>query len=385
MAKETASVDNVHLVLVSKDTDFLTGAQLALSAGGRSVGFISVAETIDQALLLAEFETASIVVADIDTSQREQLVSLQRMMVRLQGKDIPVIVLTDTFDDTIARWLLQIRITDFLKKPATPDEVLAACVKALKGMAGEDHQARIFSLLPAAGGVGVTALAIEMAMQLMGAGKLTTGATCLVDLDFQNGACADYLDIEPQFDLRELGENGSRLDQQLLDVMLSRHVSGLFVLSPMTRPVEVPRMDLNIVLRLLDLIASRFENVIIDLPRAWAPWTDDIITGSNHLFVVTDMTVPGLRLGRRTALALMERFPDAAKPSLIVNRFEKPPLFGTGLRQADIERALNGLPFHTVTNAYGTLREAIDRGVSVSDVKSGNPVSRDIKKILFAR
>jgi pilus assembly protein CpaE len=356
-----------------------------LAAGGRNVGFVTMAETIEQALVMPEFETASIVVADVDATQRDQLVSLQRMMVRLQGKDIPVVVLTDTFDDSVARWLIQIRVTDFLKKPVTPEEVLAACIKALKGMTGEDHQARIFSLIPAAGGVGVTALAIEMAMQLMGAGKLTTGATCLVDLDFQNGACADYLDLEPRFDLRELGPSGSRLDQQLLDVMLSRHTSGLFVLSAITKPVEVPNMDVNIVLRLLDLISSRFESVILDLPRAWMPWTDDIVTGSDHLFVVTDMTVPGLRLARRTALALTERFQNDVKPKVIVNRFQKPALFGTGLRQSDIERALNGLTFYTVTNSYLVLREAIDRGVSLSDVKGGNPVSQDVKKILFSR
>jgi pilus assembly protein CpaE len=385
MAKAASSIDNLHLVLISKDKEFVTATQLALGAEGRSVGFVSMADTIDEAISLPEFETASIIVADLDATQRDQLLSLQRMMVRLQGKNIPVLVLTDTFDESVGRWLLQIRVTDFLRKPVTPSDVLNACVKALKGLAGEDQQARVFSLLPAAGGVGVTSLSIEFAMQIMGSGKLTSGATCLIDLDFQNGACADYLDLEPRFDLNELGTRGERLDQQMLDIMFSRHASGLCVLSAISQAAQIPRIDTPVVLRLLDLVSTRFENVIIDLPRAWAPWTDDILRGSDHVYVVTDMTVPGLRLARRTASSLSQRFENEIKPKVLVNRFEKPSFFGTGLRTADLDRALDGIPFCTVSNAYALVREAIDRGVALSEIKSGNAISSDVKKIIFPK
>ena len=60
-------------------------------------------------------------------------------------------------------------------------------------------------------------------------------------------------------------------------------------------------------LRLLDLVSSRFENVIIDMPRAWNAWTDQVLLGSTQVYVVTDMTVPGLRFGRRTAVGALGR------------------------------------------------------------------------------
>ena len=58
--------------------------------------------------------------------------------------------------------------------------------------------------MAAAGGVGATTLAIEAAMQLSRDAK-DPDSTCLVDLDFQTSACADYLDLEPRLDLDEIG------------------------------------------------------------------------------------------------------------------------------------------------------------------------------------
>ena len=37
--------------------------------------------------------------------------------------------------------------------------------------------------------------------------------------------------------------------------------------------------------------ADQFERVVIDLPRSWETWTDQVLLGSSRVFVVTDMTV----------------------------------------------------------------------------------------------
>ena len=164
--------------------------------------------------------------------------------------------------------------------------------------------------------------------------------------------------------------------------MFSRHGSGLCLLAAKGRPAERPGLDTGVVTRLLDLVSSRFENVVIDLPRSWEPWTDQVLLGSNRVYVVTDMTVPGLRLARRFATAL-GRLPDL-RPRVIVNRFEQQLLFGTGLRRADVERALEGFLEGTVSNNYKVVREAIDRGLTLDEVKTGSNVSVDLKKILMS-
>jgi pilus assembly protein CpaE len=369
------------ILLIGTDAAFLNSITATL-AQSRAVSVSTIAESIEQASKRPELEQAAVLVIALDAKRRESLVALQGLVNRLDGR-VPVIVLTDSFDDALARWFLQIRVSDFLRKPVEPKEVLRACLRALRANSNvSEDDGRIFTFLPAAGGVGTTTLAIEAALLLLRGGGKGMEPTCLVDLDFQGAACADYLDLDPRLDLDEIGPHPERLDLQLLDVMLARHSSGLCLLAARGRPGERTNLDPEVVLRLLDLVSSRFENVVIDMPRGWEPWTDQVLLGSNRVYVVTDMTVPGLRLGRRMAGALSQRLPEV-KPRVLVNRFEQ-QLFGTGLRRADIERALEGFFEGTVTNNYKLVREAIDRGTTLDQIKPGNSVSLDLKKIVFA-
>ena len=370
------------IVLVGADQAFL-GA-VAASVGANAVPVVVIPEGVEQAGKRPEIDTAAVVVVDLDARRRESLIALQGIAMRTFGR-APVIVVADALDDALVRWLLQIRVSDFLRKPVEPKEVFKACLRALKATSSlPDDGSQILSFMSPAGGVGTTTLAIESAMLLRKAAAKDADSTCLVDLDFQNGTCADYLDLEPRLDLDEIGPHPERLDLQLLEVMFSRHGSGLCVLAAKGRPAAPPAVDAAAVTRLLDLVSSRFENVVIDLPRAWEPWTDQVLLGSNRVYVVTDMTVPGLRLGRRMAVALHQRLPDV-RPRVIVNRFEQQLLFGTGLRRADVERALEGFLEGTVSNNYKLVREAIDRGLTLDDVKPGSNVSADLKRIVLGQ
>ncbi len=370
------------IALVGPDAGFLNGIAAAL-APVQSVRPVVTAEPVEVAAKRTELQEAAVVVVDLDSKRRESLVALQGLMARTAGA-IPVIVLTDSFDDALARWFLQIRVADFLRKPVEPKEVLRACIRALRATDSlPEEQGRILSFMGAAGGVGTTTLAIEGAMLLLKAGGRDADSTCLVDLDVQAGMCADYLDLDPRLDLDEIGPFPERLDSQLLEVMLASHASGLAVVAARGRAAQRRPLDPGVVVRLLDLVSARFDNVVIDLPRAWEPWTDQVLLGSNKVYVVTDMTVPGLRLGRRLAAGIAERMKEV-KPRVVCNRFEQ-QMFGTGLRRADVERALDGFLAGTVANNYKLVREAIDRGVPLDAVKNGSAVSSDLKKILFAQ
>jgi pilus assembly protein CpaE len=371
------------IVLVGTDKAFLDSIATALGPS-RSAIVKVIAESVENVGSRPDIDTAAVIVIDLDAKRRESLMALQSLVGRVSGR-IPVVVLTDSFDDALARWFLQIRVSDFVRKPVEPKEVLRACLRALRANSNlPDDEGRIISFLPAAGGVGTTTLAIETAMLLLRGGGRGMEPTCLVDLDFQGAACADYLDIDPRLDLDEIGPHPERLDLQLLEVMLARHSSGLSLLAARGRPAERCTLDPEVVIRLLDLVSSRFENVVIDLPRAWQPWTDQVLLGSNRVYVVTDMTVPGIRLGRRMAGALSQRLPEV-KPRIIVNRFEQQLLFGTGLRRTDVERALEGFIEGTVSNNYKLVREAIDRGTPLEQIKPGSNVSMDLKKIIFTQ
>jgi pilus assembly protein CpaE len=217
---------------------------------------------------------------------------------------------------------------------------------------------------------------------LLNSGQRGKSSTCLVDLDFQHGSCADYLDLEPRLDLGEIEGRPERLDRQLLEVMLSHHPSGLAVVAAPNRPAEMRSFDPDVVTRLLDLVSSHFDHVVFDMPRTWFSWTDSVLLGSNKLFIVSEMTVPGLRHAKQLVEAVRERLADGPQPQVVINRFEQ-RMFSSGLRKGDIEQVLGESFAACIPNHYGLVREAIDRGIPLDEVKPGNKITLQLKRLIL--
>ncbi|HEX3859947.1 MAG TPA: response regulator receiver protein, partial [Pseudolabrys sp.] len=321
--------------------------------------------------------------ADLDAADSSEMQALDRIMAKI-GTRPPLVAITQSFDAVVARRLMQMRVADFLVKPVAPVELVRTCARVAKAPAEtEAAESQIFTFLPAVGGAGVTTLAVQSAMLLLNSsGTREKTSTCLVDLDFQHGSCADHLDIEPRLNLAEIEPRPDRLDRQLLEIMLSQHSSGLSVVAAPNRPAEMRSFDPDVVTRLLDLVSSHFEYVVFDMPRTWFSWTDSVLLGSNKLYIVTETTVPGLRHAKQLVEAVRERLGDGPKPQVIINRFEQ-KLFSTGLRRADIEQAIGDAFTGCIPNHYGLVREAIDRGVPLDEVKSGNKITAELRKLIL--
>jgi len=325
-------------------------------------------------------EGVTVVVVDLDTARPEEMAALEHMMLQI-GISPPVVVVTQSFDAEVARRLLQMRVADFLVKPVQPIELVRTCARVARSAVAESKEAQIYTFIPAVDGAGVTTLAIQTALLLLNSGQRVRPTVCLVDLDFQHGACADYLDIEPRLDLKEIEPRPERLDRQLLEIMLSHHASGLEVIAAPNRPAEMRSFDPDMVTRLLDLVSSHFDYVVIDMPRTWFSWTDSVLLGSNRPFIVSEMTVPSIRQAKALVAAIRERLGDGPQPQVIVNRFEQ-RMFDPGLKKTDIEQALGDDFAGTIPNNYRLVREAIDRGVPLDEVKAGNNISAQLKKLM---
>jgi pilus assembly protein CpaE len=370
----------IHVAMLSADAAFAQSVTETFAASAH-IGLQMLPGTLASLGEKLPLEGATVVVIDLDASQEAELQALQSVITRI-GAWPPVVVVAQAFDEGVARRLIQMRAADFLVKPVSAVELAQACARVAQGpVASETTDAQIFTFLPAVGGAGVTTIAVQTAMLLLNSGQREKTSTCLVDLDFQHGACADYLDLEPRLNLGEIEPRPERLDRQLLEVMLSHHPSGLAVIAAPNRPAEMRSFDPDVVTRLLDLVSTHFDYVVFDMPRTWFSWTDSVLLGSNRLFVVCETTVPGLRHAKQLVAAIRERLGDAAQPQVIVNRFEQ-RLFSAGLRRSDIVQALGSDFVAAIPNNYALVREAIDRGVPLDEVKPGNRITQQLKKLI---
>jgi len=369
-----------RILLLSTDSVFIQDARAAFAVSEK-VELSVVERGISDIRGEIHDAACDVAIVDMDIARLDELESLQRVMRRLDGI-VSVVVVTQEFNAAALRVLVQLKVADFLVKPITTADLVRSCFRAMQGSGREDRsEAEIYTFIPAAGGVGTTTLALQTAFQLH-TSTTRAASTCVVDLNFQQGACAEYLDLEPRFDITEIENNPERLDRQLLDVMLSKHASGLCVLAAPTRPAEMRSFNVDLVIRVLDLVSAYFDNVVIDMPRTWFPWTETVLLGSNKLFIVAEMTVPCLRHTQRLIQAVRETVGKEIKPNVIVNRFEQKK-FESGIKQADVEAILGEHFVGGISNNYRLVREAVDRGVPLQTIDPDANVIMDLKRIIL--
>ncbi|MER8485487.1 response regulator [Mesorhizobium sp. M1322] len=369
-----------RIVLVSTDKSFVQKTRTAF-ASSEAVALVTVEKNVTE--LRGEIQEAdcSAVIVDMDAAKLNEIEALQRITRRLERR-AAIIVVTQEFNASAARILVQLQVADFLVKPLTTADLVRSCVRALEGPGREENtESQIYTFMPAAGGVGTTTLTLQTAFQLHH--SVTRGSsTCVVDLNFQQGSCAEYLDLEPRFDINEIENQPERLDRQLLDVMLSKHASGLCVLAAPARPAEMRTFNADVVVRMLDLVSAYFDNVVIDMPRTWFPWTETVLLGSNKLYIVAEMTVPCLRHTQRLIQAVYETVGKEVKPNVIVNRFEQ-RLFESGIKRADVQAFFGEHFVGGISNNYKLVREAVDRGVPLHEIDPNANVVNDLRRIVL--
>lgn len=322
----------------------------------------------------------TIVIADLHDALEGAIAAIDSL--RSGGFGGPVIALSDGLDESAVRGLLRLRVTDWLRSDADIAEITEACGRALRTQRGGDKEttAKCIAFLPAAGGVGTTTIAIQTGF-LIGKRLGDFSRTCLVDLNFQSGSLADYLDLEPLFDIDAITADPARLDAQLLELMLARHSSGLAVLAGPRVPTQPPRADGKLVTSALSIVADTFEHMVLDLPPVWEPWTLDVLAGSDQLYVVTEFTVPAMRKARELAEAIAGRLNSGPSPKIIVSKFRQ-QLFG-GLRKADATRLLGDNLGGFVPEDYEMISEAINRGEFDGAIDWSSRVSRELARIVL--
>lgn len=381
MAKPVLTDTTKRTILVSADRELTSMAKGAMASGDDHQLSIIDKKIGDLASEVREFNCNALVL-DMDATCVADFEQLQKIK-RMVGAHVAIIVISQNFTPAAARILIQLKVSDFLVKPMQTSDFVRSMNNALK-TDGENAQVepQFLSFMPASGGVGNTVLALETAAILNRHGQKYNRTTCVVDLNFQHGSCAEYLDIDPRFDITEIENAPERLDRQLLDVMLSKHKSGLSLIAAPNKPSEMRTFKPALVVKLLDLVSAYFDYVVIDVPRIWFPWTETVLMGSNQVFVVADMTVPSIRHSKRMLSAISDKVGQTIEPRIIVNRMDYRKNVA-GLNVSDVESALGNLMIGSVPNNYMLVRDAIDRGVQFCEIEEINNVTSALTRIIL--
>ncbi len=378
MFKKFSFTDKKVMNIGFVTSELATGNKLRDDIKARAGIDLDLIRTADikPGLVLPEVD---IFVFDLNTESKTAISDFDSFM-RNRPQHIPVIVLSPAINNELVRWFLQLHVADWLAIPIATGELIAACGRVISQYAENSQDVNCLSFIGASGGAGATTLAISTALILKSA---SASSTCLVDLDLVSGACSDYLDLQASWDLDDLMEDPERLDSQIFDIMSNKHQSGVTVLSSQRAFADLLNFEPTIITATLDFASQKFTNLVIDLPRHAKAWTDSVIVGSNDVFIVAECTIPSLKLARRMADEMNERYSGEVQPRVIVNKYDR-TLFGAGVSRHEVQKILQKYQFDLIPAKVSLVHEAIDRGLPLETVKPNNAISKKLRKVIEA-
>ena len=308
-----------------------------------------------------------------DVAGLEQLLSGLRQSTR-------VIVLTEGVAEAVVRRLVRLQITDWLTRDATASDLTQAMehVFAPAPATAVRRGASCVGFMSAIGGAGSSTLVLAALPVIAKQKSMSLQSMCVVDLDFQSSAVCDYLDAAPNLQLAEIVAAPDRLDGHLLDIMLTRHPKGFSILAA-SGGTAAGTITTDVVGRLLDLAAAKFEYVVVDVPRAWSPWTRNVVRGLDDFRIVTELTVVGLRQARRLADVVEAECAMSLAGAVIVN---KAPWLGGGVKRSVATDVLGNRLAGFIRDDERTARDAQNRGLMLGDVRKSNHIHSGLEVIL---
>lgn len=140
-----------------------------------------------------------------------------------------------------------------------------------------------------AGGVGATTFAVNLAWELATHDKTTKTRVAILDLNFQSGSVATYLDLPRREAVTEMLTDMDNLTPESFAQGLTSFKSRMAVMTapPETMPLDI--IDGDAVHRLLTLAQSKYDFVVVDLPPLLVNWSADVLQISETYFSVLNL------------------------------------------------------------------------------------------------
>ncbi|MGE5500759.1 MAG: AAA family ATPase [Ignavibacteriales bacterium] len=350
----------------------LSGVQLEVAGPERLQGRWTFGDIPDLVLIDADCASTEVLIAAIDTLSRAP----GQPAAILAGAKLPA---------GLVRALLRLPKSDVLEAPFAPvDLALAAASLMTPEPAAQAATAnsRCWTIMGAVGGAGATTIAIEMACALAQRQRRDK-RVALVDLNIADGAAAAYLGATSNMLLSRASTAPERIDAALLDVFSAPAPGNFDLLASARDPHAFENTTPEAVIRLLEVACAVYDFVIVDLPRHRQAWTLDVLSGSDEIVLVSELTVPALLAARSLATEIEADVQGGAPARIVLNRLSKRVL-GPAPSVPEAEKALGRKTEGAVTSDWEAAAASVNLGGPISQHRPKSRIVKDVSDIVDA-
>ncbi|WHZ17311.1 MAG: hypothetical protein OJF52_004163 [Nitrospira sp.] len=322
--------------------------------------------------------TPDMLVLELDEHNPTRTLNEVRTMVETAPRT-EIVLTSKRTDPQIMLEVMRMGVKEFLPQPLQIKEVEEALIRfktrfASLNQSSEANLGAVISVMGGKAGMGTSTVALNLAMALQQNGKATRHAV-LVDLNLSGNDLPLYLDVATQRGWHDVSQDISRLDPAMLQGVLVKHDSGLHLLASGGEGLEEVLAP-GCVLYTVDLLRSMFDYVVIDCGSRVMPAVEEGLELSNHVYVVTCLSVPSIRHTKHLIQVLQERVGLSTPIDIVVNRYRA--------RDAELLKQAEGLLHMKASwllpNDYGTVSQSLDGGTPLLQLFPRSEVTQSYVK-----
>ncbi len=308
-----------------------------------------------------------IVILDIS----EDFAGLDEIAGKLKLVTSKIIITSVNYSTNTIIKALRLGAKEFLPKPVLREDLVR--VLSMLASISPDSQSKIITVYSNKGGIGKTTIAVNLAAELA---KVTKDKVALVDLNLQLGDISTFLNLNPPFDVNYVIRRLIDKEENILIKGFEKYKDlSLYVLSDPSYIEQSESITTQQITTLFSALKKVFPYIVVDMSSSIDSISLKILDSSDWIMFTTIVNIPAIRNAQRCLNLFRSRKYPSNKVKIVINRYME----NDEIKIEDIENTLGESVYWKIPNNYFTIMEAINKGVSISEVNAESNIGNSFR------
>ena len=297
--------------------------------------------------------------------------------ITLVNNKIKFIVMASSYDTNSVIKAMRAGAREFLPKPLIKEDFIKTVNRLKEQFSGNDSNTncKIITTFSNKEKIKKTSIATNLALEIA---NITKEKVAIVDMNFQLGDVATFLDIKPSFDISYVVKNIDGTDNNFLESTLDKYKdTSLYVLADPPYMEQAKDITPEQITKLFDELRKSFSYVIVDTSNVFDGKTITVLDNTDFIMLVTIVNLPAIRNCQR-CLDVFERLGYSKdKSKIVINRYME----NDEVTVEDVENTLNKKVYWKIPNNYFTIMSSINKGLPVEYINPSSNIAQSFREL----